>query len=362
MTSKTKYAVAEDQQITKPQEEGSEIINAPICWIPITDLKFDPKNVRLSHIESQKDPKTIESILYDIGDIEGLKNDILGAKTVFEPLIVNSNYEVIEGNRRLAACKLILREAHENPISFQSENPRLDINLISKVRCKLLPESTDPTAISIYLISTHMRTKKPWRLFNRALYLTELHKKYKWSYDQISQQGFISKDTAMKTVRCYELTIDYKDKYGERDDGWSKKYIYFWKLLTSKKLLEFRSKEQNISKFSKWIFHKKFKNHTFIRYLPAIISDTSAYEKFIETKEQDQIQGLSCQLALDTLAHNDPAVVDKTFKIIKNTIITIQNFTRMDIRHIRNDVKKMKYISQLSNEIIQLDKELKTDV
>ena len=343
------------------QYAGTEVVTAPIKQINIEDLKFDLNNIRLSHIEMKKDHKFVEEKLREIGDIEQLKTDILGAKTVYEPLIVDSNYNVIEGNRRLAACRLILEEERDDPISFQNAYPGLDITRFSKLKCKILPENINPTAISIYLISTHMRTKKPWQLFNRALYLTTLHREYNWTFERISNQGFMSKNTAIRTVLCYDLTIKYKEKYSKKDDAWSRKYIYFWKLLTSKTLYEFRAHDENISKFSKWIFDKKFKNHTYIKHLPEILSNKQAYEKFLEIKEQDHIPGLSCECALQVIAKNDPAVVDKTFKIIKNTITTIQNFTRIDIKHIRKDTKKLQYISELEKEIVQLNKELKSN-
>ena len=342
------------------QYTGTEIAQAPTRMIPIDQLKFDINNIRLSHIAT-KNSALIEQKLNEIGDLESLKNDIIGAKTVFDPLIINSDYTVIEGNRRLAACRLILKEEKDNPIEFQKDNFGLDTSQFLKLKCKVLPKGIPLDAISIYLISTHLRTKKPWQLFNRALYLSKLHKNYKWSYDKISAQCFMSKATSIKTIKCYELTINYKNKYSKRDDGWSRKYIYFWKLLTIRSLEEFRNNESNIKKFSKWIFEKKFKNHTYIKYLADIKSNKIAYKIFQKTIESDKESGLSCDNALNVLSKNDPAITNKTFKIIKNAIITIQNFTRVDIRCISKDSQKIQYLLDLENEIKQLNADVKTN-
>lgn len=342
------------------QYTGTEIAQAPTRMIPIDQLKFDINNIRLSHIAT-KNSALIEQKLNEIGDLESLKNDIIGAKTVFEPLIINSEYTVIEGNRRLAACRLILKEEKDNPIEFQRDNFGLDTSRFLKLKCKVLPKDIPLDAISIYLISTHMRTKKPWQLFNRALYLSKLYRNYKWSYDKISAQGFMSKATAMKTIKCYDLTMDYKNKYSKKDDGWSRKYIYFWKLLTIRNLEEFRNNDLNIEKFSKWILEKKFKNHTYIKYLADIKSNDKAYEIFQKTIESDNESGLSCENALNVLSKNDPAITNKTFKVIKNAIIAIQNFTRVDIRHISKDNQKIQYLLDLENEIKQLNADVKTN-
>lgn len=333
------------------------IASCPIERVKINDLKFDLNNIRLSHLKI-KNVQDLEKKLEEIGNIEQLKNRIISAKTVFEPLIVNSKYTVLEGNRRLAACRSIIKEWQDNPAQFNNNYPGLDPKQFSELRCKVLSENIDTTAIAIYLISTHMRVKKPWQLFNRAIYLYKLYNDYKWTYDEIASQGFMSKATAIKTVICYKYTMNYKKKYGHEDDSWSKKYIYFWQLLTNKNLSKFKNDDVNVEKFTSWIGDKKFKNHTQIKDLPHILNDHDAKKIFFKSSSKHS-PGLSYRRALEVLKKNDPAVTDKTFKSIKKMIISIQDLTRHDITNICKNSRKKNYILELKIEISQLYADVK---
>src|SRR5262249_46060300 len=76
-------------------------------FIAPDDLHFDPDNPRFD--QQFKDEKAIISYLYDYVDVDELIQSILSAGYVdFEPLVVlRATKTVIEGNRRLAAVRLI---------------------------------------------------------------------------------------------------------------------------------------------------------------------------------------------------------------------------------------------------------------
>jgi hypothetical protein len=81
-------------------------------FLPPDDLHFDLENPRF--IDHQfKNEKEIISFLYDHVDVDELIQSILSAGYVdFEPLIVLKQKQIVlEGNRRLAAIRLISREA-----------------------------------------------------------------------------------------------------------------------------------------------------------------------------------------------------------------------------------------------------------
>ena len=335
----------------------ADIASSPIQKIHIDDLKFDLNNVRLSHL-AIKNSQNIQESLEEIGEIDQLKQRIIAAKVVFEPLVVTPDFVVIEGNRRLAACRSIVRDWKENVDDFNNKYSNLDIDQFSNLKCKMLPKNIDKTTVAIYLISTHMRTKKPWQLFNRATYLYKLYVEYHWTYEDIASQGFMSKSTAIKTVNCYELTMKYKKKYSHEDPSWSKKYIYYWQLLTNKKLVEFRKNKSNVLEFTSWLSDKKFRNHTQIKDLPDIMSDPSAFTAFKKISSK-RISGESYKQAMDILDKNDPAVNDKTFKHIKKMTKMIQGFTRSEISEIFKDAKKMSYLFELHNEVYNLVVDIK---
>ncbi len=151
-----------------------------IEFIAIKELQFDPKNPRIPlKLGNRSEKKIIEWMFLDAG-LEDLMYSI-GRNGFFrgEPLLVTKKggkYVVIEGNRRLAASKLL-------------NNPQL-----SKVKAKTIkaivescPKSNIPTHLPVivysdrskvlnYLGYRHVTGIKSWGPFAKARYLNELFK------------------------------------------------------------------------------------------------------------------------------------------------------------------------------------------
>jgi hypothetical protein len=86
-----------------PQGDGN--------WLLPNDLKFDLENPRFLDLEFKDEIEVIQ-YLYDKFDVDELIQSILSAGYVdFEPVIVQRSTNIVfEGNRRLAALRLISRE------------------------------------------------------------------------------------------------------------------------------------------------------------------------------------------------------------------------------------------------------------
>lgn len=333
--------------MSQEEPEFKYITESKTLKLALDELIFDQTNVRLAHLNPKSDE--IEELLLKIGDIEELVDQIIATQRVLEPLIVRPNqndekYVVIEGNRRLAACRLILKRMAEGKYShLKTEN-------ISKIKCRVLSEDVTDKSLALYIVFLHVKTKKPWQLFNRAKYIHDLNKIYHLSYDDIASYGFMSKSTVERTNKCYNKTLEYHKKFKD-DDIWFKKYSYFWQLYSSKTLFEFRQDEKNIEDYMKWIYERKFKMYHNVRDLAKIISNPSAFQIFKNTKELDTERGISFQNAMKIVEKNDPGLTDKKFKIIKNTISLFQNLTRTDIAKINNDPNRIEYIRKLYVEL-----------
>src|SRR5438477_318676 len=81
-------------------------------WVLPDDLKFDLENPRFIDMEF-KDEIGVIQFLYDKFDVDELVQSILSAGYVdFEPVIVQRKTNIVfEGNRRLAALRLISHES-----------------------------------------------------------------------------------------------------------------------------------------------------------------------------------------------------------------------------------------------------------
>ncbi|UCV09414.1 ParB N-terminal domain-containing protein [Dechloromonas denitrificans] len=150
-----------------------------IKYIPTKDLYFDPENPRFFRLN---DSSSVEAVIEEMLDDEGAQDLMLsiGQKGYFEgePLLVaktsDSRLIVVEGNRRLAATKLLNREL---------EPPKRRINSIESIRAEAVV--TPPTELPCieyperkdvlrYLGYRHITGVKEWDSLSKAKYLAQL--------------------------------------------------------------------------------------------------------------------------------------------------------------------------------------------
>lgn len=145
--------------------------------IPVESLKFDPKNPRLPSSVEGSDETTVINWMVSENNIIELMGSI-GQKGYFpgEPLLVvpdgNGKYEVIEGNRRLCATKLLL-----NP-QLTTTRPKsvLEVSQNAKEHPASLPAIIYDTKDEIlgYLGYRHITGVKEWGPLAKARYLAQL--------------------------------------------------------------------------------------------------------------------------------------------------------------------------------------------
>ena len=91
--------------------KSEKIVDAKIIEIPIEKLELDKNNVRFSHYKKKNLAQSqIQEIIRQDGDTNVLCDQILAAGVVYEPLVIDSDYVVIEGNRRLVCLRLLLAD------------------------------------------------------------------------------------------------------------------------------------------------------------------------------------------------------------------------------------------------------------
>ena len=325
----------------KPEDEVKYITNLEEDLVNIDDLKYDEKNPRLAHLD---DPTKFEHHLIKVGNVSELVQELILDKVMLESLVIDKNNVVIEGNRRLAACKQLIKKID------QGLYKELDRKNFSYLRCKKIPSKISNEGTVMYLITVHMRSKKPWKLFNRANYIYKLHSKHGWSKNKISMKLNITRPTLDKTLKSHSLTIKYKIRYGSSDNNWSKKYSYFWQLLTTKGLKEIASDEDKIVKYMEWVYMDKFKIYQEVRKLPDIIKHRAAFKEF-KNIDSSNDRGKSFRFALQVLDQENPALTNPKFKKIDTMSNMFRNMSHTDIKKIKSDTRKMRIVERLSESI-----------
>ena len=166
------------------------IENAP-RRIKVSDLSFDLKNPRLFEYHLGPDPTESEIIrvLWESMDVRELVLSIEASGFfTHEPLIVTEEgekYTVIEGNRRLAAVKLLCEDSIAE--TLKANVPSIG----EKARGELneLPAIIDTRESAWrYLGFKHVNGPAKWSSFGKSQYIADVHRNYRVNLDDIARQ------------------------------------------------------------------------------------------------------------------------------------------------------------------------------
>lgn len=196
----------------------------PIENMSVSELTFDYKNPRLPEFDiSRETPETeIIRILWDAMDVRELVMSI-SASGFFrqEPLIVaneDGKNIVIEGNRRLAAVKLLLEptlaEGFELGVQPLSEEDMLRLNEIPVIR------STRKEAWR-YVGFKHVNGPAKWGIYAKSKYIAKVHRDHDVSLEYIGAQIGDTHGTVQRLYRTL-MVIEQAERLRvfDRNDRW----------------------------------------------------------------------------------------------------------------------------------------------
>lgn len=169
--------------------------------LPQVELNFYVDNPRVYSVLRNKDieptQEEIQKLMTDMDHVKQLKLSIESNGGLIDPLIVRGgDLVVLEGNSRLAAYRLLCRS---NPIQW------------GMVKCKVLPEDIDDSAIFTLLGQYHIVGRKDWSPFEQAGYLYRRHIDTKLPIEAMSKELGITTGDAKKYVEVYKFMIEQND-------------------------------------------------------------------------------------------------------------------------------------------------------
>lgn len=173
--------------------------------IPLTKIFLDKENPRLVEfgITSKSREEEIIEILWNEMAVDELMYSIVSNKFwEYEPLILlknNDNFIAVEGNRRLAAVKLI------HGID-KKESIRIPKHIQEKITNDLLEQTETLPAIIInnreqawrHIGFKHVNGPAKWGSFAKAKYIAQVHNDFGISIDDIAYQIGDTNKTAQK--------------------------------------------------------------------------------------------------------------------------------------------------------------------
>lgn len=196
----------------------------------VKDLHFDHRNPRLA--EYGIDDNTLEpeilKVLWEAMDVRELVQSI-AASGFFphEALIVTEEkgkLVVIEGNRRLAAVKVLINEqlAKDNgwEVPTLSSKARADLEQIPAIR-------SDREHTWRYLGFKHVNGPAKWSSYAKAVYIAEVHRRYGVSLVDIANQIGDRHNTVQRLFRgLMVLEQAEKAKVYDREDRFRQRLAF----------------------------------------------------------------------------------------------------------------------------------------
>lgn len=257
--------------------------------VPTSDLDFDPDNPRFYRLNSHH---TVAEVIDEMLADESVQDLMLsiGQKGYFagEPLLIVKNadgrYIVVEGNRRLAAVKLLNGEL------LPPARRKISVNEIrneaieappTELPCLIYQERRD---VLRYLGYRHITGIKEWDSLSKARYLAELRGEFYDGLAPADQMRSLAKDIGSRSdyvaqlltalslyvhaedAKFYGLPIDAKDiEFSYLTTALNYKKICNWLGLDGKSDIDMKNVNgDNLKKAFAWMFAKDQQGRTIL--------------------------------------------------------------------------------------------------
>lgn len=176
------------------------------CELNQADLRFYPENPRIyslvcfnGEIPTQE---TIEERLCEKDHVKNLYHSIRTNEGLIDPLIVKQGDNIVfEGNSRLAAYRLLVRE---DPVKW------------GKVRCRVLPKDITSSLIFTLLGQYHIIGRQDWSPFEQAGYLLRRSEKYQISPEVLAKEIGVKINEVRRLINVYSFMRQYGDMLPHR--------------------------------------------------------------------------------------------------------------------------------------------------
>jgi hypothetical protein len=206
-----------------------------ISELPVSDLHFDRENPRLVEfgIDSTTPEKKILSILWEAMDVMELVLSISSSGYFpHEPLIVteeNGKQVVLEGNRRLAALKVLTVDG----LAAENKWQIPDITAELKAKIMQVPVIFENRESSWkYLGFKHVNGPAKWTSYAKAKYIAQVHREYKVPLEDIARQIGDGHKTVQRLYRGLMVLEQAEEQAGYDPSNRYTPRIYFSHLYT----------------------------------------------------------------------------------------------------------------------------------
>ena len=188
----------------------------------VSDLAFDVKNPRLAEFDIGGGESDLIKVLWETMDVRELVLSIAASGYFEHEAVIVAQEDgknvVIEGNRRLAAVKLLLSPALAKELKVNI--PEVDSKILNSLREIPALLSTRKGAWR-HLGFKHVNGVAKWGSYAKSRYIADIHREYGVALDDIAKQ---IGDTHKTVRRLYRglMVIEQAERAGayQRSDRW----------------------------------------------------------------------------------------------------------------------------------------------
>jgi hypothetical protein len=211
---------------------GGEIVTSEVTKMSLNELKFFYKNPRVYstvHLTFGSEPTQDEifRVMKLQQHVLDLKKQIKSSNGLIEPVIVKQDTnEVVEGNSRLAAYKLL----------YDGEPTKW-----STILCEVLPKDITKDQIDELIGSFHMTGKLKWDPYEQAAWLWRLEKEENKSMDELKSLLHMGAEKIKNYLKTYQFMREHNlTKQSE--------FSYYLVLKTNRNVQKLKEIEPNLDK------------------------------------------------------------------------------------------------------------------
>ena len=209
----------------QPVSDGER---APVTSLPVDELCFDRRNPRLFLDSDLAEPELLRLLWTDFAVDELALSIASNGYFEHEPLFVaheDSAYVVVEGNRRLAAVKLLL-DGKLRRLVGATDLPQITETRRQELRSLPVVHS-DREDIWHYIGFKHVNGSQPWQSYAKAQYTAWVHNDLGQPLDEIAQRIGDRHSTVKRLYRGL-MVLKQAEKSGrfDLDDRWKKHFSF----------------------------------------------------------------------------------------------------------------------------------------
>src|SRR6185312_9654847 len=304
---------------------------------PLKKINLDPENPRIRYLAelngvNPKTNKELAALLLKDPDIKKLYTDIKHHGGLQEPIVVNKDGVVIEGNSRVA-CYLTLQD-----------NDKEAKGKWDRILCRQLEDQLPPDRVAVLQARYHVLGKNQWRAYAKAAHFHTLHKKLGKSTHEIHKETGLHEKTIKDMIATIDMMKSHSFGDGKKSstDQAVSKYSYFFELQKSKndEMVEFRKKPQNRKKFAKWVDEGKFGQGADVRKLPTLLKNAAALTAF-ETSGIESAQPIISKV--------DPAAESQVYKKVQALNSKLRAHYTKEVGEAQKSPQRLKLLRELAD-------------